>query len=417
MTADARRPFYGYWIVLAAFLCNIITFGCGFYAFSLFVTPLQQQLGWGRGDVMAGFTIFFLTTGFVAPQAGRMVARYGSRVVMAAGAAIAGVGFVVLFSMSALWQYYFGYAIVGLGMAGTGQIPTSAVTSNWFEKRRGTMVGLMASGVGVGGLVLAPVVGTYLLPTLGWSKTFLVLGILCWAVIIPLAVLVMRTRPEEKGLHAHGAAGHTPSTGAGVPVLKSGVPLKVAAGTMTFWLIIVTFLFSHFAQVGAIQNQVPFFEDAGFPAAVTAGVLGAVGLCSAFTKFGFGWLCDRIQAKFALAIGLLLQSLSIVILMNMGSGSPAWMAWAYAIAMGLGIGSWLPTMSMLVSGYFGLRHYGSIFGAVTIAYCVGSAVGPLAAGRMYDASGTYDLVFVVFLVLFVVSIATILVTRRPSLGR
>jgi len=186
---------------------------------------------------------------------------------------------------------------------------------------------------------------------------------------------------------------------------------------MTFWLIIVTFLFSHFAQVGAIQNQVPFFEDAGFPAAVTAGALGAVGLCSAFTKFGFGWLCDRIQAKFALAIGLLLQSLSIVILMNMGSGSPAWMAWAYAIAMGLGIGSWLPTMSMLVSGYFGLRHYGSIFGAVTIAYCVGSAVGPLAAGRMYDASGTYDLVFVVFLVLFVVSIATILVTRRPSLGR
>ncbi len=242
MTADARRPFYGYWIVLAAFLCNIITFGCGFYAFSLFVTPLQQQLGWGRGDVMAGFTIFFLTTGFVAPEAGRMVDRDGARVVMAAGAAIAGIGFVVLFSMSALWEYYLGYAIVGLGMAGTGQIPTSAVTSNWFEKRRGTMVGLMASGVGVGGLVLAPVVGTYLLPTLGWSKTFLVLGILCWAVIIPLAILVMRTRPEEKGLRAYGATDRASSTGAEVPVAKSGVSLKVAAGTMTFWLIVVTFL-------------------------------------------------------------------------------------------------------------------------------------------------------------------------------
>ena len=411
-----RRPFYGYWIVLAAFLCNIITFGCGFYAFSLFVTPLQQQLGWGRGDVMLGFTIFFLTTGFVAPQAGRLVDKYGARVVMSAGAAVAGIGFVVLFSMSALWHYYLGYAIVGLGMAGTGQIPTSAVVSNWFEKRRGAAVGLMASGVGVGGLVLSPVVGAYLLPTLGWSKAFLVLAILCWVVIIPLAVLVIRTRPEEKGLQAYGAAPRMAGGDAGRTVLKSGVTLKVAMATMTFWLIVVTYLLSHFAQVGAIQSQVPFLEDAGFPVAVSAGALGAVGLFSAFSKFGFGWLCDRIQAKHALAFGLVLQTVSIVVLMNIDAGSPAWLAWLYAITMGLGIGSWLPTMSMLVSGYFGLKHYGSIFGAVTIPYSVGSAVGPLVAGRMYDSSGSYDQVFVLFLSLFMVSIVTILVSRRPTLG-
>ena len=414
MASDRRKPFYGYWIVLAAFLCNIITFGCGFYAFSLFVTPLQRQLGWGRGDVMAGFTIFFLTTGFVAPQAGRLVDRYGARVVMAAGAAIAGVGFLILFSMSALWHYYVGYAVVGLGMAGTGQIPTSAVVCNWFQKRRGAAVGLMASGVGVGGLVLSPVVGGYLLPALGWSRSFLVLGILCWAVIIPLALLVIRTRPEEKGLRAFGDTEDAVGTEPGRVVPKAGVSLKVAMTTMTFWLIVVTYLLSHFAQVGAIQNQVPFLEDAGFPVAVSAGALGAVGMCSAFAKFGFGWLCDRIQAKYALAIGLALQTVSIIVLMNIGAGTPSWMAWLYAITMGLGIGSWLPTMSMLVSGYFGLARYGAIFGAVTIPYSVGSAIGPLVAGRMYDASGSYDQVFILFLALFVVSIVTILVSRRPA---
>ncbi len=414
MTADRTKPFYGYWIVLAAFLCNIITFGCGFYAFSLFVTLLQQQLGWGRGDVMVGFTVFFLTTGLVAPQAGRLVDRYGARVVMSAGAAVAGLGFVVLSSMSALWQYYVGYAIIGLGMAGTGQIPASAVVSNWFEKRRGAAVGLMASGVGVGGLVLAPVVGAVLLPQLGWSHSYLVLGILCWLGIIPLAVFVVRTRPEEKGLRAYGAAELPPTWAGGKSPPKAGVSLKVAMTTMTFWLIFLTYLISQFAQVGAIQNQVPLLEDAGFPVAVSAGAMGAVGLCSAFAKFGFGWLCDRVQAKNALAIGLVLQVVAILVLMAIGPGSPSSMAWLYAITMGLGIGSWLPTMSMLVSGYFGLAHYGAIFGAVTIPYAVGSAVGPLVAGRMYDASGSYDSVLLLFLSLFLVSIVTILITRKPG---
>ncbi len=413
MASDRRTPFYGYWIVLAAFLCNIITFGCGFYSFSLFVTPLQQQLGWGRGDVMAGFTIFFLTMGLVSPQAGRLVDRYGARVVMVVGAAVAGVGFVVLSFMGTLWHYYLGYAIIGLGMAGTGQIPTSAVVSNWFVKRRGAAVGFMAAGVGAGGLVLAPVVGTYLLPSLGWSTSFLVLGALCWAVIIPLAAIVIRTRPEEKGLRPYGAEESVTPRLDSPRLSKVGIPLKLAIATMTFWLIFITFLMSQFAQVGTIQNQVPLLEDAGFPVAVTAGALGVVGLVSAFGKFGFGWLCDRIQPKNALAIGLVFQVVAIIVLMSVRPGTPTSTAWLYAAAMGLGTGSWLPTMSMLVSGYFGLAHYGAIFGAVTIPYAVGSAVGPLAAGRMYDASGSYDVVLVLFLALYLVSIVTILVTRRP----
>ncbi len=414
MSTDRRKPFYGYWVVLAAFLCNVVTFGCGFYSFSLFVTPLEKDLGWGRGDVMAGFTVFFLTTGLVAPQVGRLVDRHGARVVMSLGAIVAGAGFVVLSSMTELWQFYLGYMIVGLGMAGTGQIPSSAVVSNWFEKRRGTAVGLMASGIGVGGIALAPLVGTLLLPRLGWGHSYLVLGALCWLVIVPLAILVIRTRPSEKGVVAFGVEDVTAVSGRASRQPVAGVSLKVAMGTTAFWLIVVTYLLSHFAQVGAVQNQVPFLEDAGFPMAVSAGALGAVGLSSAFGKFGFGWLCDRMQARYVLAIGLSLQLGSIIVLMGIGPDSPATAAWLYAVMMGLGLGSWLPTMSMLTSGYFGLANYGAIFGAITIPYAVGSAVGPLVAGRLYDSSGSYTSVFVVFLVLFAVAIVSILVCRRPA---
>jgi len=414
LSTDGRRPFYGYWIVAATFLCNVITFGCGFYAFSLFVTPLGSDLAWGRGDVMAGFTIFFLATGLLSPQVGRLVDRHGARVVMSIGAVIAGIGFVVLSQVGVLWQFYLGYMIVGVGMAGTGQIPTSAVVSNWFEKKRGTAVGLMASGIGIGGVAFPGLIGTRMIPLIGWSQSYLLLGVLCWAVIIPLAIFVIRTRPSEKGLVAYGAE----SVREGQAEKKRqvvGIPLKLAMGTLTFWLIAVTYLFSHFAQVGAVQSQVPFLEDTGFPMSVSAGALGAVGLCSAFGKFGFGWLCDRIQAKFALAIGLGLQLASILVLMRIGPDSAAASAWVYAVMMGLGLGSWLPTMSMLTSGYFGMAHYGAVFGALTIPYAIGSAVGPFVAGYMYDGSGNYDAVFVLFLVLFAVSIASILAVRRPGI--
>ena len=108
-------------------------------------------------------------------------------------------------------------------------------------------------------------------------------------------------------------------------------------------------------------------------------------LCNIVT-FGCGRLCDRIQAKHALAIGLVLQVVSILILMSIGDVSPAWMAWDYTVTMGLGIGSWLPTMSMLVSGGFDHRHHGSIFRAVTTPQSVGSAVGTMVAGMTREAT-------------------------------
>ena len=112
----------------------------------------------------------------------------------------------------------------------------------------------------------------------------------------------------------------------------------------------------------------------------------------------------------------MLRVVSVLILMNVSAGSPAWMARSYAVTLGTGIGSWLPTMSMLISGCFPRRHCGSIFGVVTVPYSAGSAVGPLAAGCMCDASGSYDRVLVLSLALFIASIVTIPVRRRATVN-
>ncbi len=144
--------------------------------------------------------------------------------------------------------------------------------------------------------------------------------------------------------------------------------------------------------------------------------LGTVGLGSAIGKFGFGWLCAQIKAKYACCIGFGLQLAGIIILMSIGPASPPAVIWLYAIVMGLGVGSWLPTMSMLVSTSFGLAYYGTIWGLVSGIQCLGTAAGPLIAGYSYEITNSYHPAFIVSLVFYAVAIPAVLLVRRPKVG-
>lgn len=364
---------------------------------------------------MVAFTIFYLVQGVTSPFIGRLVDRYGARRVIATGAFISGLGFTLLSLTQNLWHFYGGYIIIAAGMSAIGTIPVTAAISNWFKKRRGTAIGIMSTGVGGGGFALAPLIGGYLIPNFGWRVSYLVLAFIIWVVVIPIALLVIKTKPEDMGLYPDGEQAPEVLDEVKTSLSDStGLSLKTASATLGFWLIAISFLLNQFSHVGALQSQVPHLEDIGFPLATAATVLGGVGLASAIGKFGFGWLCDRIQAKYACAIGLSLQFIGIILLTSVDPASPPALIWLYAIIMGLGIGSWLPTMSMITSTNFGLASYGAIFGAVTLFNNIGAAIGPLTAGFIYDTMNTYQGAFIIFLSLYAVAIPAVLAVRRPK---
>ena len=409
------RVFYGYWIVVATFVLTLVHGGCGFFAFSLFVKPLQADLGWSRGETMTGWTAYYLLLSVSSPFLGRLVDHYDAKKVIFIGALIGSLGFILLSLVNNLWQFYVGYAVVGVGMAAIGYIPATAVVSNWFTKRRGTAIGIMSAGIGAGGLAVAPFVGGYLIPNFGWKVSYLALAIIVCVVVVPLALLIIKTRPADMGLYPDGV--ETPETNDVTETsvtVSDGLPLKMSLATLAFWLIAISFMSSSFSQVGIIQNQVPHLEDIGFPVALAATALGVLGLASAIGKFGFGWLCDRIPAKYACAIGLGFQAVGIIVFMNIGPASPSAIIWLYAIMIGLGAGSWLPTLSMLTSSNFGLATYGAIFGVLCFFMGIGDIAGPAVAGYMYDIMDTYHWAFIIFLALYAVAIPTILVVRRPK---
>ncbi|MBM3210698.1 MFS transporter [Candidatus Poribacteria bacterium] len=412
----SKRPrvFYGYWVLLVAFLSIFISAGCGVGIFSLFVNSLQAEFGWGRGEIMVAFTIFSLLTGLAAPFVGGLIDRYGVRRIISLGAFLLGLGFISLNFIQSLWHFYGAYTIVGIGTAGIGQVSASTIVSYWFKKRLGTALGIMSTGMGAGVLVMAPLIGSYFIPNWGWRASYLTLAIFAW-VLIPLALLVARTKPADMGLCPDGitVSGDIIEAKSSYPA-STGFSLKIALGTSAFWLIGIIFFINSFASLGIFQNQVPHLQDIGFSLSAASIALTVIGLGSAIGKFVFGWLCDRIQAKYACAISFVLLEVATIILMCVRSTSPIAILWLYATLQGLGNGGWLPTMSMLININFGLTSYGTIFGVIILFHSIGCAIGPFLAGYMYDTMNTYYWTFVMFLASYAVAIPLVLAIRRPK---
>jgi len=411
------RVFYGYWIIAFGLLCLTMCIGCGSFVYSLFVHPLQAEFDWSRGQIMVGFTIFWVMMGVGSPIAGRILDRQGARRAIALGALVMGLGFVLVSMTRALPLFYVGYVFVGLGAAGIGPVSTSAVASNWFKKKRGMALGITAAGIGTGGVVMAPIVG-YLLQTFDWRTAYFSMAVIVWVTIIPLALLIVRTRPSEMGLYPDGDAAPVevePGSRVIEPAMW-GLTLNQAIRTVPFWLIAVSYLVSNGCVMAGLQSQVPNMDDIGFPVATAAVALSATGFGSGVGKLFFGWLCDYVKPRLVSAIGLALQCAGLLVLLQVRADSPMFLVWGAALLMGFGAGSWLPTMSLLVSRSFGLAFYGAVFGVINLAQSVGTATGPLLAGMMYDQMGTYRWAFIIFAAMYAISIPAVLLVRRPKLS-
>jgi len=420
MTSESKprrmgRIFYGYHLVAVTFLFLVLFNGCAVSVFSLFVHPLEESLGWGRGQVMAGFTFFYLLVGFASPVVGRFVDRYGARPVMPIGAATYGIGLLLLSRASDLWLFYVGYAIVGAGAAAFGPVPCSAVISNWFKRKRGMALGFMAAGIGAGGVVMAPFVG-FMLSRFDWRAAYLSMAVLVVAVVVPLALGIIRTKPSEMGLYPDGDSAPTiiPADAEKRAEKAIGFTLKQALRSPAFWLIAIAISFSNFANMSVFQASASFLGDAGFSIATAATALGLVGFGSATGKILFGWMCDKIPANRVCAIGIALQLTGTLLLMSVRTGSPQEFIWGYALISGLGVGAWLPTLSMMSSTNFGLLFYGTVFGTLNLLNSTGTATGPLFSGMAYDMSGSYMGAFTTCAILMAIAIPAALAVRRPS---
>lgn len=400
-------------MLLACFLLNVLSSGCGTISFSFFVTSLETSLGWNRTEIYAGFSLFFISDAISGPLAGRMVHRYGARVVIATGALSMCAGFILASQMDSLWQYYLSYALIGAGVAASGPVISTLVISNWFARRRGMAIGAMLMGPGIAGIIFTPLVIVYLLPNLGWNDTYLTYAAVTGGLAIPLATLVIRTRPADKGLLPDGRdASEIDAIAEDKAVSSEGLSLRNAFTTRGFWLLAAA-IFLVTLHRGINQNQIPHFEDLGFSAGIIAAAMSLFSVTVTISTVCFGWLSDKINVKTTAIIAVSLITVAVILLINIDSGSPGWLILLYAILMGSGVGGWMPSMSLLTSVNFGLLAYGTIYGTLNAFQSTAAAASPTLLGYTFDKTGTYELAFIIGAVAIALGIPAILAIRRP----
>ena len=408
-----NRFSYGYWIVLAGLVTLTLTAGFAFFGFSVFNKPIADEFGWSRGEVTAAFSIFIITAAILSPIVGWLTDKRGPRQVLFLGTIALSLALFLLSRTSALWNYYLFHLCLGIGHVLLGTIPLSIIISNWFHRSRGTMQGLAFTGIGLGGIVLAAPIGNYLIPNIGWRNAYLVITIFLLFIMLLLLFFVVKEHPQQKGLRPYGQEAAEAADDHGSKTRETiGFNRKEAMGTLTFWIIALTSTVYGAGLTAALQNQVSILTEQGFTATSAVAAIGVVGIGSAVGKLIFGYLCDRINPKYAAAISYALTASSLIIMIQARSMTHLWL---FAVIHGLGHGGWAPNLAMLAVSYFGLKHYGAVLGAMHLLYMAGLAIGPMIAGFAYDQTGSYRLVLVVFAVLCFVSVPVIAVIRKPKI--
>ena len=369
------------------------------YAWSVFVAPLEAEFGWTRTQTSWVFTIAIVTFAISFVVAGRIQDQRGPRICAITGATLVGLGFILASFTSSLVYLYvaFGF-VVGLGN-GFGYATPIPVGSKWFPDKRGLVVGLMVAGYGGGSAIVIPVANA-LIAGVGWRGTFRILGVVLFLMCM-LGSLLLKNPPP----------GYRPEGWSPKPAPERSerdIPTGEMLGMSAFYFLWVAYCLGTTAGLMTISQLVLFATSAGMAAGV-AGLFGAIG--SASGRILSGWLSDRIGRLTTLRIMIFVSALAMPALF-------IWREQAILFYLLVAIVYWcfgaqLSVFATTSADFFGTRYLGLNYGLLFTAYGVAGVIGPIIAGRVFDAFGDYRYAFFSAAGLALVALLSIVFARPP----
>ena len=391
--------------VVATFVTLGLTYGV-WYSFAVFLVALLREFGWSRSVLAGAFSLFTLVHGLAAYPIGWCCDRFGPRRPVLVGALVLAAGLWLDAVVTRPWHFYLTFGVLtSLGVATAGWVPAVVIVQRWYPDRVGTMLGFTSAGIGVGIFLVGPL-SQVLIDLVGWRDAYRALGVLVALWIVPAALWLLRDPPRRVIAAPAG----------GVAAVEAG--LREAAASRRFWLIALAQASASFANQMLLAHQVAYLVDHGVTALAAASVVGVVGLASVVGKGGGGWASDVVGREITYTTGMCLVAASIGMLGVLAlSGASGW-AYVYGALVGVGYAVTAPLMPAVVSDLYRGRNFGAIFGAIQVANAAGGSAGPWAAGRIFDAAGSYTPAFLAALAATAVSTAAMwIVAPRRAPGR
>ena len=406
MTDGNGRVFYGWYIVAVCWVVNFFVFGISVNTFTVYVKPIQADLGWSRGEISLAISLAAVAMGMGAPFIGRLIDRIGARLAMAAGAAVIGVCTILLSKAQSLPYFYAIFIVSGIGQGAATIIPVSMVISNWFTAMRGKALGLAMTGTGLGAMVMVPVT-TWIVANWGWRTSYTIMGCII-LLMVPLNLLLIRTRPSDRGLQPDGGL-----VAPEEPASAQGLTVAEAVKTQTFWMIGAMMVLAGLVAMGVGVHLMPYLTDIGHTESRASLIIAVISGMTFLGKISLGFIADRwgVRPAVALAFGLILSGIALL----MGAGALP-VAVAFAIVYGLGIGAPLVVNPALTAERLGLKHFGGVFGILTLLNTAGVALGAVLTGFIYDAAGSYIPALLLFVALTAVAGLCGVMARRAVDG-
>ena len=396
-----RPIFYGWWICLAAFLNLFFTVGILFYGFPVFYPSLVKDLGFTRAQTTQGFLIGFVVVGLLfGLAAGVLIDRLGPRRVILWGIGLVGLPLILMARMSHLWQYYVLCVMEVAGYTLAGPIANQVLVSRWFRVKRGRVMGYAYLGLGLGGVVSAPLINA-LIERAGWRATFEILGIAILVILFPIAQWVTRSSPQELGLDLDGLSAEPSAEPGGK---QPEVAVGRAVRTLNFWLILAGSTFAIGAIGTVVQHLILFLRDQGYSAGGSSRVMSALLMASLAGRVVVGYCADRYSRKNLMALFYLMVGL-VIPLLFFAHRSVA--AWGFAVLFGFAMGADYMLIPLVTAECFGTNALGKLLALLILGYSVGQWMGPVLAGRIFDATRSYNAVWGIMTVAGVLGAAAI----------
>jgi MFS family permease len=390
--------YYGWRVVVAACFGVMAGFGSLFvYTFTVFVKPLSAEFGWSREAISSGFGIAAVTLGVFSPMLGRLIDRFGPRRIIlfcmtVFGCAIASLALL----QSHLWQFYATCVVLGLVGNGAAHLAYSRAISTWFQQRLGKALAFVMVGAGLGAMIL-PVFAQTIVSRSGWRAAYVALGCLALLLGLPLSWRYVRERNQPRVDSAL--------------VEHSGLTWQQGLRSYPFWIIVCVLFASSISMNGAITHLAALLTDRGITAKDAALCASMLGGSSLFGRIFVGWLLDRFfGARVALVVNLITAS-GIFLLAHATNFPAACLAAAF---IGVGAGGEADITPFLLTRYFGLRAFSTLYGLTWTFYAAAGAIGPIILGRAFDSTGSYASLLVILAGVTGVSALLMLLLPRYS---
>src|SRR6185503_19824387 len=371
------------WQIVAALFVVTYCISTPLAAYGVFLPVLAEQFGWSRGAISAALSVNLLVGGVAGFAIGALADRRGPRLLLVVTVTLSGAAFALVSMVGALWQLYLLVGLLGgIGMSSFYLLSTATVT-HWFDERRGLALALVLVGFNLGYITGGPL-AAWLILELGWRAAYSVLGGGCGLLSFCAAITVRLPRPDEQRDLLRASPGPAGEGRGG------GMTLRQSLSDPRQWGLNLSWLLLGGLAIMISVHAVPFARDRGVSLADASLALTAYGIGSVAGRLTAGFISDRVGTRLTINVAYVFEIVALLALLWFPSRAALL---ASLVLFGAGFAASDTMVAKVIPKVFGVRAIGAIMGILTLGWRLGAAIGPAAAGFLYDLTGSYSLPF------------------------